>query len=1010
MLLSIAIPAIAVSTADFTDLPDSSHFTYAGIVSAINNGIMQGVGGGKFNPDAVITRAEAAIYLVNVMGATTRASLSNVTDIPIDAWYAKDGRLAIAVQMGVIVPVGGLLRPGDLVTREEAFDMMAKAVRLSAERWNLSKFTDSNEVSNQYGRAIQALVDNGYIQGIPSADGKFRLAPKGTMTRGEFAALFGNVFQGFVNKSGTTTAVSNGNVVVKAAGATLKDLTVKGDLIIGDGVGNGTVTLDNVTVEGRLVIRGGGRNSINIKNNSKVSEIIVSRVDGAVRVTVVGNSSVEVIYINNGKDNVIIEGDVGSVRVDADVPVTLTGGTVGTVTINAPNADVSLAADSTVTALRVQAPDVSIDTERGSQIGNLTVTSGGAGAAVTGAGAITTAQINANDVAIESKPQTTTTGVGVTGTTVAGSAVSGGSTQAGSGNQGGNSQGGNSQGGNSQGGNSQGGNQGGNSQGGNNQGGNSQGGGTTPSGIVIEGVHVWTDFYPTPGATRPTNPTAFFNSNPNHFYEHIDTVVNNDNTNYTTPVAKVTGIAWERLDGSTLAADGKFTDKLYKAVITVTANSGYRFGAYTTVDGARESWGSASHTSCGPNCGHGSLSTGRTIVNDTTMTFEIEFGPTINHAYVISNNQVKIWLSGAVPGLTAADFEASVWRKTGGNSWDHEQGTITNVIGSGSEYTLTFDPALNAGDGIGVNPSESAVESEKMLRWSGAGATYVPELAGLNFNTADFKLEGFNNTTMAIRLGNWHAISNDIKQTDSLKTLAIPGINNGEPFNLFQHWGGNTLGVAMIISNVNNVLVVDEEKRVWIPIPSLAWCENWACANFAANKWCTQAAEGIRGDTHCWNCLTCAAGYNAADHAKAACPFHFKCDIGAHEAYTCGDHWKCWNYQDSNIGVGYCDALADCGVHYKCRWSSRVENGNLCSTKGDCDVHFKCEENYGNDGMHATVCSICSKKSCDADYNDYWHDWSGECLPFCAESSCFSPFLCDSCSNGKCETHCGGTH
>ena len=78
MVMSLGGAAIALSPSDYTDLPDSSHFTYNGVVAAIQNGIMSGTGGSSFSPNQVITRAEAAIYLVNVMGAFRRASLSEI--------------------------------------------------------------------------------------------------------------------------------------------------------------------------------------------------------------------------------------------------------------------------------------------------------------------------------------------------------------------------------------------------------------------------------------------------------------------------------------------------------------------------------------------------------------------------------------------------------------------------------------------------------------------------------------------------------------------------------------------------------------------------------------------------------------------------------------------------------------------------------------------------------------------------------------------------------------------
>lgn len=168
-----------------------------------------------------ITRAEAVLCLANAMGAANGAFLSEVTDI----------------------------RPDEPVTREEAFDMLAKTVKLS-DSTSLSRFADSAEVSPQYYCTIAALVSNNYIKGIPAANGTFILNPKGTITRGEFAALLDGAFQGFVISSGMTAKVAVGNIVVKADGATLKDLTVMGDLIIADSVGDGEVTLDNVVVQG----------------------------------------------------------------------------------------------------------------------------------------------------------------------------------------------------------------------------------------------------------------------------------------------------------------------------------------------------------------------------------------------------------------------------------------------------------------------------------------------------------------------------------------------------------------------------------------------------------------------------------------------------------------------------------------------------------------------------------------------------------------------------------------
>lgn len=345
-----------------------------------------------------ITRAETALELVNIMGAAGGNFLSDVT------------------------------RPNEPVTREEAFDMLAKTIKLS-DSTSLSKFTDAAEVSKQYYGSVAALVSNNYIKGIPAANGTFVLNPKGTMTRGEFAALLDTVFQGFIISSGTTTKVADGNIVVKAAGAILKDLTVKGDLIIADSVGNGEVTLDNVAVQGRLVIRGGGKNSINVKGASVLGEVIVARADGAVSVKIHDNSAIQVIYVTDGEKDVIISGDVNRLVVQtADTPVTLTGGMVGSVTVASNNAEITVATDSIVTNLSVAAKGVAIDTEYGSCIELLNVASGAVNLNVTGNGSITKAVISSSNASIESAPATTIVGSNISGTEVAGNSLSVGST------------------------------------------------------------------------------------------------------------------------------------------------------------------------------------------------------------------------------------------------------------------------------------------------------------------------------------------------------------------------------------------------------------------------------------------------------------------------------------------------------------------------------------------------------------------------------------------------------
>lgn len=338
-------------------------------------------------------------------------------DISDDMVTRADAMLCFADVLGVTVSTDSELKADEPVTREEVFDMAAKAVRLSGGTLSqISWFADYKAVSPQYIGSIGALVSNGYITG--TANDNNSLNPKALMTRGELAALFGEMFPTIVTSSGVTSKVNDGNVVVKASGATLSNLTVKGDLIIADSVEYGGVNLENVVIHGRMVVRG-DKNSVVISGNSKVNELAVARDGGAVGIKVQDDSIVGLVGIEDGSDDVVIDGNVSRVNIqNSGVPVILRDGYISAVEVKTDGAEVILTADSKVKNLSVEAKNVAVGTADGAQITILTVTETAKNLSVTGGGTILRAEINASNTAIENTPVVTVTGDGVNGTVV----------------------------------------------------------------------------------------------------------------------------------------------------------------------------------------------------------------------------------------------------------------------------------------------------------------------------------------------------------------------------------------------------------------------------------------------------------------------------------------------------------------------------------------------------------------------------------------------------------------
>jgi len=311
--------------AAFSDMPNN--WATKALENAVANGLLTGYDG-KIMPDSPLTRAQMAAIITRAFGAVEEADISAYTDVKSGEWYA--GYIAKAVKMGVMEGYDGKMYPESNITREQAFTVLARALKLDPVSVPNKSFEDASKVSDWAKGLVFAMINAGYIQGSNG-----RINPQADITRAEFAQVMYNIIGEYIKVPGIYTKVADGNIMVSVPGVTLKDLTINGDLIVGDGVGDGDLILENVTIKGRLVARGGGMNSIVIRGGSIEGKVVIAKVDGRIRVSVEGGAEVEVIVIDDGYDAVIIEGDVGTVEINVgDVPVSIRNATVDKVIVN----------------------------------------------------------------------------------------------------------------------------------------------------------------------------------------------------------------------------------------------------------------------------------------------------------------------------------------------------------------------------------------------------------------------------------------------------------------------------------------------------------------------------------------------------------------------------------------------------------------------------------------------------------------------------------------------------
>ena len=289
--LSLAVSASAASISDFKDVDTKAWYAEA-VSAAVDNGLLYGKSSSIIDPNGDMTRAEMAAIINRSFGCYKTADISQYKDVSKSKWYYKD--VALAVQMGTYNGVSASsMQPDRAITRQEAIAVVARALQLNLDNYSktdLSKFADAKDISTWALPYMKAMVAAGYVHGRTQG-----LVPQANITRAEFAQLYFNIIQSYIAKSGSYTKDYKGNLLVRTKDVELKDMTIDGDLIIGNGVADGKVTLDNVTVTGRLLVWGGGTKAVYCNNGTNMSAVVVARVDDAVKVIYDRDSTLAVI-------------------------------------------------------------------------------------------------------------------------------------------------------------------------------------------------------------------------------------------------------------------------------------------------------------------------------------------------------------------------------------------------------------------------------------------------------------------------------------------------------------------------------------------------------------------------------------------------------------------------------------------------------------------------------------------------------------------------------------------
>ena len=169
---------------------DTGGWYHEGVDYAIAHGLMNGVGSGRFDPNGSMTRAMLVTVLWRYAGSPV-AGTNRFSDVPSGQWYTQ--AVAWAAQNGVVNGVGnGKFDPEGKITREQMAAILYRyassvGVNTSA-RGDFSAFPDRGRVSGYAADALSWCVASQIIGGTQE-NGRVYLDPQGNATRAQVATI-----------------------------------------------------------------------------------------------------------------------------------------------------------------------------------------------------------------------------------------------------------------------------------------------------------------------------------------------------------------------------------------------------------------------------------------------------------------------------------------------------------------------------------------------------------------------------------------------------------------------------------------------------------------------------------------------------------------------------------------------------------------------------------------------------------------------------------------------------
>ena len=187
------------SSKKFKDVPQKAWYKQY-VDYAVTNGIFTGTSATTFSPNTNMTRAQFVQVFANLSGVDTsnKKVHSGFTDVPQGKWFTP--AVAWAAKNGIVAGMGnGKFAPNAKVTREQMCVMIVNYIE-NYQKKSLNKvvdapdFADHKKIASWARAAVYKCADAKLINGV----GKNKFAPKDPATRAQGTTIFTFFFKEYM--------------------------------------------------------------------------------------------------------------------------------------------------------------------------------------------------------------------------------------------------------------------------------------------------------------------------------------------------------------------------------------------------------------------------------------------------------------------------------------------------------------------------------------------------------------------------------------------------------------------------------------------------------------------------------------------------------------------------------------------------------------------------------------------------------------------------------------------